>query len=362
MSREMEGVNTLRRVRVQCQQLDEPMFSAPRDLVSWMGAIQAHDYGMSKWAVGARLRAGNLAGVEAALLRGDILRTHVMRPTWHLVAAGDIRWMLQLSRKHIVSASASRDKALEITESLFSTCNDLIARALEGGQHLTRQEIGAHLSRAGIAISTARLIHFMLRAEVDGIVCSGADRGNKPTYALLDERVPPTRPLVREEALVALATKYFRSHSPASEQDFAWWSGLTLTDVRGAIHLLGQELRADRFRGERLFVHHSCGESSRLDDISHFLPAFDEYLISYKERSSILETKHHVTAISSNGTFRPIILHAGNIVGTWQKIVRCGHPTPLPSFFDAVPDHLLSPAAHRYESFYTDHALSPAHE
>jgi hypothetical protein len=273
-----------------------------------------------------------------------------MRPTWHLVAAEDIRWMLKLSGERIKSSSASRDRDLEITEKLYSKCNRHIIKILEGNNHLTRQEIGLALTKAGIAVDTSRMIHFMLRAEIEGIVCSGVDKGNKQTYALLDERVPPVKPLHKEEALATLATKYFRSHSPASLQDFVWWSGLSVSDAKQAIHLIQPELFCDR----HLFVHQSCNKEFTFDSIIHFLPSFDEYIIGYKDRTNILALEHQPEAFSKNGIFHPVIMQNGKITGVWQKPANKDRTDIHYSFFEAADlnEDRIKIAMNRYKQFF----------
>jgi hypothetical protein len=341
-------------IRIVSHQLGKPAFDEPKKLVAWMGAMQAQDYGMSKWAVGVRLKSATMADVEAALHRGDILRTHVMRPTWHLVAAEDIRWMLQLSKERIKSSGKSRDRDLEITEELYSKCNRHISKMLEGNRHLTRQEIGSELTKAGIAVDTARMIHFMMRAETEGFVCSGIDKGNKQTYALLDERVPPVKALHREEALAMLATNYFKSHSPASLHDFCWWSGLSVSDAKQAIHLIQRELFTDRKGEPHLFIHQSCNKEFLFNDTLHFLPAFDEYIIAYRDRTSILAVEHQPKAFAKNGTFHPVIMYNGKIVGNWQRPANKDRTAIHYSFFEAIDlsDDLLKRAMNRYKRFF----------
>jgi hypothetical protein len=354
-----ESVNSMENIRLQSHQLVNPEFNEPEKLVAWMGAIQAQDYSMSKWAVGVRLQSATIRDVESALHAGKILRTHVMRPTWHLVAAEDIRWMLQLSKERIKSSSASRDKYLEITEKLYATCNRLIGKILEGNNHLTRQELAAELTKAGIAVDASRMIHFMMRAEVEGVVCSGIDRGNKQTYALLDERIPPAKTGHREEALATLATKYFRSHSPASLQDFVWWSGLSVGDARQAIHLIQEELLSVRFREILLWVHQSCSKKFESLDTFHFLPAFDEYIIAYRDRTSVLEAVHHAKAFSKNGIFHPIVVSKGRITGTWQKTVNKDLTIIKPAFFAASDsdEDRMRIAENRYNAFFREQNL-----
>ena len=145
-------------IRLLNQQLLSPLFSQPKELVSWMGAMQAQNYSMVKWAVGMRLKS--------ALRDGEILRTHVMRPTWHLVAAEDIRWMLKLSAGRIISANESYAKGhdLEISEELYTKSHNLLEKILCGKKSLTRQEIAEHFNRSGIVADNHRMTRFMARA------------------------------------------------------------------------------------------------------------------------------------------------------------------------------------------------------
>ncbi|MDR1938048.1 MAG: winged helix DNA-binding domain-containing protein [Tannerellaceae bacterium] len=345
----------IRALRMSSQQLAEPAFDKPEDLVAWMGAVQAQDYAMSKWAVGIRLKQATLQTVEQAINEGRILRTHVMRPTWHLVPAEDIRWMLKLSAHHIQSALRSRDQMLGITEPLFTQVNRLIEKMLEGNKSLTRQEIALNLSRAGLTADSPRMNHFLMRAEAEGIICSGVDKERKPTYALLEERLPPggAKELSKEESLAKLAERYFRSHSPAGLHDFAWWSGLSLTDARQAVRLIEPLLIAERFGEQALFVHQACREAGDMNTL-HLLPAYDEYLISYKDRTSVLSPEHHPQAFTKQGIFYPIVVYQGLVAARWRKTLRKNqpqieithfyHPTPFPKA-------LLPPAEERYKAF-----------
>lgn len=349
-------------IRIFSQQLTCPVFEHPKDLVSWMGAIQAQDYPMSKWAVGTRLQNPTLQAVDAALQRGEILRTHVMRPTWHMVAAEDIRWMLNLTAHRLKSAcnSYAKGRGLDITPKLYEQNKDLIIKILEGNKSLTRQEIEAALIRIGTIQADSEADKLYVRysielAEVEGVVCSGVDKGNKPTYALLDERVPPVRELHKEEALARLAERYFKSHSPASLNDFTWWSGLPITEARQAIGLIERELITDRFADQKLYVHESFKETAApQENAMHLLPSFDEYLISYKDRTAVLQPEHHPKAFNNYGTFYPVILHKGKIVGNWSKATKKGALTVETSFFDPktrISQKLLEKATKRYLSF-----------
>ncbi len=345
----------IRTLRTTSQQLESPSFDTPKELVSWMGALQGQDYQMAKWAVGIRLKFGTLHAVEEALRKGEIIRTHIMRPTWHLVAAEDIRWMLPLSATRIRAALESYGRQyFEVTEEFYLRCIHAIEKTLEGHRSMTKQEIGAELGYAGITIDAHRLSHLLMRAETEAILCSGADNGKKATYALFDERVPSAQDLPREEALARLARSYFRSHSPASLNDFTWWSGLSQTEARQGIHLIASELTTDRFESGEWYVHDSCPTPSASAQHIHLLPSFDEYLISYKDRTDVLEKKHHPKAFTNNGIFYPVILEKGQITGNWKKSIKKGQITVESSFFAKsakVDKTLLAEAIRRYVSF-----------
>lgn len=349
-------------IRMRSQQLVSPGFEHPKDLVAWMGAIQAQDYPMSKWAVGARLPSGNLQAVDEALQRGEILRTHIMRPTWHLVAAEDIRWMLKLTAHRLKAAynSYAKGRIADISPRQYDSNKSALVSMLEGNKSLTNQEIEAGLIQVGVIrpdneADKLRVKYLIALAEVEGVICSGVDKGKKATYALLDERVPPMRELHKEEALAQLAGRYFRSHSPASLNDFTWWSGLTISEARQAIGLIERELIADRFAEQKLYVHESYKDTpASQEDALHLLPSFDEYLISYKDRTTVLQPEHHPKAFNNFGTFYPVILHKGMIVGNWSKSVKKGALTVETSFFapkTRISHKQLKEAADRYLNF-----------
>lgn len=344
-------------IRVLSQQLATPQFDSPIELVRWMGAMQAQEYTMAKWAIGTRLKSGSLVQVEKALERGEIIRTHVMRPTWHFVPAEDLRWMLQLTGERVRKSFDSYAKKFGIPESTHTACCNLLEKMLRDHNHLTKQEISEGFKQGGITDNDSIAHYFLARAEGTGLVCSGADKNSKVTYALIDERIPYTKELLKDEALAKLARRYFQSHSPASFQDFLWWSGLTITETRRAIQLIEGELINDRYEGYELLVHESWVENKPSEEIVHFLPSFDEYLISYKDRSTVLDTKHYAKAFNNFGIFYPVILHNGKIIGNWKKITKKAGITIETSFFEKktrVNKKLIKEAENRFLSYLSN--------
>lgn len=305
-----------------------------------MGAMQAQNYSMVKWAVGMRLKSATIQAVEKALHEGEILRTHVMRPTWHLVAAEDIRWMLKLSAQRIISANDSFAKGydLDIPNELYTKAHDLLEKILCGKKSMTKQEIAEHFNRSGIVADNHRMTRFMARAEQEGIICSGEDRGSKCTYALLEERVPPMPELTKDESLARLARSYFRSHSPAVLQDFIWWSGLPVSDAKQAVYLIASELTTEQWKEQTWYIHDTCRTRGKLSGHIHLLPSYDEYLLGYKDRTDVLPLEHYSKAFTNNGLFFPIVLHNGQVIGNWDKSVKKKSVDLKYSWFRQVAD------------------------
>lgn len=313
-------------LRLKNQQLASTDFHTPKQLVGWMGAMQAQDYTQAKWAIGVRMPHLTEDQVEDAFNKGEIIRTHVMRPTWHFVSADDIYWMLELTSPQIRAVLNSRHRELGITEFLVNKCYLVIEEAISSSEHqsLTREELLQELARAGIPTDLQRASHFMLRAEIDGIVCSGPIRKKKQTYALLSKRVPGRKTLAKDDALARLAKNYFMSHGPATIADFTWWSGLSVTNARKGLEAIKNELVSIKIASDTYWHSGLSSKTEKLPTSVYLLPAYDEFLISYKNRSASITETDHKKAISSNGIFRPVVLVNGQISGLWKKVIKKG--------------------------------------
>ncbi|NJD59377.1 MAG: winged helix DNA-binding domain-containing protein [Anaerolineales bacterium] len=310
--------------RLFSQQLVQPRYTSPVELVSYMVAMQAQDFPMAKWAVGVRIPGSTEKMVEAAITRAEILRLHVLRPTWHFVAAQDIYWMLDLTARWVMAGETAREKQLELTKDVFSRSNATLEKALAGGQSRTRNELIAALQQAGIRTDENRASHLFMRAELDEIICSGATQGGKATYALLSERVPLARRLIREAALAELARRYFTSRYPATQQDFSWWSGLPASEVKQALESVKQDFTTEVIDGVTYWLPRHV-ESVRATQVNPILlPTYDELLISYAERGASFPAgiEQHMKDISNRGIFWPILLKDGQVVGTWMRTLK----------------------------------------
>ena len=321
--------------RMANQQLSEPHHSTIKKLVSYMGALQAQDFAMSKWAIGLRMNAITESAVEAAINKGDIIRTHALRPTWHLVAADDVYWMLELTAPAIKARMKTNDKKLEITEALYKKTNKIIEKALEKSQ-LSRDELMQELEKKKIVITENRSSHFLMHAELDGIICSGKVNNNKHSYALLSERVKMKKAFTKEEALHELAVRYFQSHGPAKVSDFMWWSGLTGKAAANAVATFGKSFIKESFRKETYWLKSDAKPAINKNKIA-LLPAYDEYIISYNDRNAIVENEAAKKVISSNGIFWPVILINGKVAGKWSRKITNDEVKINADFFASVP-------------------------
>jgi hypothetical protein len=289
---------------------------------------------MARWAVGIRLPGATERQVADALAKGDILRTHVLRPTWHLVTREDIRWMFAVSAERIRFAMRSSDKRRGIDETDHARVQRLIAEALGGGNHLTGRQIAKLLEAEDIDTGNYRLYLFLMRAETDALIASGAPLGNTHTYALLDERAPRTDDLSFDESVCRLARTYLRGHGPATVQDFSWWSGLPLGKAARGFSALGNEFESFEV-GKHTYYQVAGGQGA--DDRArtqqaHLLPAFDEYIIAYRNRDAVVPAAHASKVFTKNGIFRPTILVNGKVVGIWRSPLGPGRKAEFDFF------------------------------
>ncbi len=321
--------SSIPQLRLHSQRLDGSRFHSPVEVVRWLGAVQAQDYPAAKWAVGQRTRTATDAAIEKAFNEGAILRTHVLRPTWHFVAREDIRWMLALTAPQVKAVNAPYYRRLRLDQAIFEQANLILEKALQGGPggSLTRAELKLRLEQAGV-ISTAdeplRCLFILINAELDGIICSGALRGKQHTYALLAERAPDAPAMEREESMAELARRYFTSRGPATLKDFAWWSGLSAADARAAVALNEPTLVEERIDGQTFWRDHTPVRAAAIKPPAvHLLPDFDEYVVAYTDRRAIFDPAQ-VKQVDARGNllFNNTLLVDGKVAGTWKRTLQ----------------------------------------
>lgn len=344
----------LARRRLHAQAIAAPLREAG-EVVERLGAVQAQDYLAALWAVGVRLEGATEADVERALARGVFLRTWPMRGTLHFVPSRDARWMLRLLAPRVLARAAPRHRELELDAATFARAGKVLERALRGGGRLTRPAAFALLQRSGVSTAGQRGIHIVQRLALDGLLCFGPREGKQHTLVLLDEWVPAPRTLAREEALAEIAVRYFAGHGPATAADLRWWAGLPAAEAREALDLAAPRLESERFRGATYWASTSpAGTRRRAARGAFLLPAFDELVVGYADRSALLDDPRDAVRIGAGGMLSPTLVVDGRIVGTWRRrLVRGGVSLEAAPFgrLGADARRALGEARERYAAF-----------
>ena len=317
--------------------------------------MQAQDYGGALWAIGLRMTGATERSIEQAIAERAIVRTWPMRGTLHFVAAQDVRWLLALLTPRVIAHSAGRYRQLELDEATFARGKEVFARALQGGKQLTRDEMLHELEQAGISTAGQRGYHLLGRAAQDGLICFGTRRGKQQTFTLLDEWVPLTRSLPRDEALAELTRRYFTGHGPATLQDLMQWAGLTAAEAKTGLAAAGKTLIQETIADRVYWMPCEAPEINHATPSVHLLPGFDEYLLGYRDRSAVLDPAYAQRICpGGNGMFSPTIVIDGVVTGTWKRTFKGGavviETTPFRPLTAAEND-ALGAAADRYGEF-----------
>jgi hypothetical protein len=350
----------LLRHRLHNQRLAATTFDDPAALVGWMGAVQAQDYPGALWAIGLRTRNATEQTVERAIADRTIVRTWPMRGTLHFTAAEDARWMLRLLTPRVVAASTARlEREYGLNERTLARSGEVVARALEGGRCMTRDATYRTLERAGISAADGRGLHIAWRLAHDGLICYGPREGKQQTLVLLDEWVPQGKRLTRDEALAKLARRYFTSHGPATVNDFAWWSGLLLTDAANGLAMAKGHLVSFAL-AERTYWAAPSAPPADGSRRAYLLPAFDEYTVAYRDRGLLVESAHrrHATGMD---ILRPAIVLRQRVVGFWTRAVGKDAVTVRLSPFTrltAPARRAVTAASRRYAAFLELNAVA----
>jgi hypothetical protein len=313
---------TLARIRLHTQHLVGAPLGSATDVVGWFGAVQSQEAAVAPWSLGQRSRATQ-GDVADALASGAILRTHILRPTWHYVLPADLRWMMMLTGPRVMARSRSMDRKIG-ADKLVARSNDAIARALEGGNALTRAELGEALARRRIQAKGQLLGHLVMHAELALVACSGPPRGKQQTYALVDERVPDrTVGPTGEEAITELARRYVRAHGPATPRDFSWWSGLTIKEARRGMEAAGLETMTVE---DRTYWFEAPLPAPRKGAVrAHLLQAYDELGIAFTESRNVLDSGRHARPRPTGAvSFLHWFTIDGQVAGYWRRALGRG--------------------------------------
>ncbi|NOW93915.1 winged helix DNA-binding domain-containing protein [Mucilaginibacter sp. SG564] len=326
--------NHLASLRIYNQKINNPVFTKPEDVVKYMVAMQAQDYASAKWAIGLRMQNAKEQDIENAINQGKILRTHLLRPTWHFVLPQDIRWLLTLTAPRIHAINASFYKKFGFTDTSFNKTNELLAKALQGNKQLSRPQVLELFKRSGIATDDIKFTIILMRAELDQVICSGARIGKQFSYALLDDLAPASPALTHEEALTKLAAAYFNTRGPATVHDFANWSGLTITDAGIGLENVKEQLVNEVIDGKTYWIPDSPDALLPKKNTTFLLPAYDEFATSYKDRSALIAPEYVEQA--GHVVFDPSIIVNNQLVGTWKRSLKKNEVTVDLNLFGRV--------------------------
>ena len=330
-------------------------FDAPEDVVRRLVAVQSQDYGPAKWSVAQRTGGITDAALDQAFADGTILRTHVLRPTWHFVLPADIRWLLELTAPRVHALNAYMYRELELDGAVLKKCNARLFGALKGGNPLTRKELEAVLNRAGIATNGFRLAYILMNAELNGIICSGALNGKQHTHVLLDERVSEAKGRTREEALAELAFRYFNSHGPATAKDFKSWSSLTAADIKKALDMVSAQLEHETIDGMSFWFAASGQSPKAVSPVVHLLQGYDEYIMGYSESKHLLDVSGVVGSEPRHeAVFNGVVILDSQVAGRWKRTLKKSSvviEAALYKPFNRAQTKALQAAADRHAEF-----------
>jgi hypothetical protein len=352
------------RLRLRGQQLREPFAATAEEALQNLLAVQAQDFPYARWTLAQRTAGGSAAGVEQAVSEGTVLRTHILRPTWHFVHRQDLRWLLALSGPRVHQANAATYRRTGIDAANAARSCDVLAGAVAGGAHKTREQLAAGLRRAGFGAEGLELAYRIMFAEASGVLVSGspvrsAGGALKQTYALFDARVPaaPAGLMERPRALAELARRYFTSRGPATEKDCADWSRLTLSDVRTGLQLAREmapeALATAKIDGVACYFSPRAdaggvNRPGRLD----LIQCYDEYVMGYSKTRHFLGGPAPLLPVA--GEPLHLVLRDGRLAGVWRHNIvrgRCELDIRLDSNHRPGDEHELSRLVAGYGGF-----------
>lgn len=309
-------------LRLSNQHLTGNKFDDVGDLVDYFGALQSQDFPAAKWSLGLRLKNTTNLDIENAYNEGKILRTHILRPTWHFISPQNLVWIQKLTSSRVKQLMGHYNNKLDLTPKIFTKSNAVITKALQNHNYLTRQELRKALEGVGIKADLQRLAHLMIWAELEGLITSGPLRGKQFTYALVDERIARTKNPSREEALARLTLKYFQSHGPAQLKDFAWWSGLTTKEAGVGISLVESKLVPISLNGKAYWFLKGTGNIEKKIKKIFLLSVYDEYFIGITDRSDILDKEYRSSLPIGNALLTSLLIIDGKVEGTWKRKIN----------------------------------------
>ena len=334
------------RRRLAASGLSGPLHPSPEQVVDRLLAVQSQDVQPSSWSVAQRTEGGTDAAVTRARDDGRLLRTHVLRTTWHDVRPDDLRWLLALTAPRVHQQAAPARRQLGLDDEVLATARRAVERAVTGGA-LTRPQVAQVLADAGLALDARALGYVLMLLELDGVVCSGVRERHLHTYALLDERVPPAG--APDDPTAELVRRFLHGHGPATVKDLAWWSSLRVSDLRRALAALGDEVRRDEVDGLELWSPADAPAPPPAPALQ-LVQAYDEHLVAYTESKHLTDPGRVVGR--RERPYMGVVLVEGVVAGSWGRTASAAGVTVRVTPLDAPLDEDgLRAAADAYGAF-----------
>jgi hypothetical protein len=308
--------------RLHGQALVGPPLADPVAVVRHLGAMQAQEHAVAKWAVGQRTTGVDDAAVQRLLDSGALVRTHALRPTWHFLAPDDVLWIQELTGPRVHQFNAYHYRQFGLDDAAAARGAKVIGDALAGGNHLTRKELAGYLGGSDLPDKGIGLAYVVMRAELDGLIVNGPMRGKQHTYALLAERAPQARRMDGDAALAELTWRFFATHGPATVKDFAWWSSLTVAQIKVGLALVGDRLASVAADGKTLWFDPAV--PSTAEPVVRLLQGFDEYVVAYSDTKyayNVAGAEPTPGRYTDNMMFHPVVVDS-QVVGFWRRLVQ----------------------------------------
>ncbi len=281
------------RWRLRSQSLVSPHAASSAAVVRSLLAVQAENPGQAAWAVASRTQLPDAGELETLIDQGGVVRTHVLRPTWHFVAAEDIGWLLELTAPRVRPVVLRQlVETHGLVDARLDRATSIVLRALSEQPDRTREQLAGSLREHGVEPHGQMVMLLLAHLELERLICSGRPAGGTHTYALFADRVPVARRLERDEALAELTLRYFTGHGPATERDLAYWATLTLGDVRRGLTHVRDRLASFDHDGRTFW--HAPGDpppAGRLSPAGHLLQILDEVYRGYQDSRMVLDSE-----------------------------------------------------------------------
>jgi len=308
--------------RLRAQHLAGTPLADPVAVVGHLGAVQAQEFPYALWSLAQRTTAVGVAELRTLVDDGALVRTHALRPTWHLLAPEDLGWIQALTGPRVHAFNAYYYRQFGIDAESVARTTTLITDALRGANHLTRKELAAVLDAGGYPAAGIKLAYVVMYAELEGLIVNGPMRGKQHTYALAEERIPAPRRLAGDAALAELTRRFFAAHGPATVRDFAWWSSLTVAQIRRGLELAGPALTSAEVDGLTVWYDPATSPAGEVAPTAHLLQAYDEYVVAYSNTKFAYNVGGLVAdpdRYRQNTLFHPVLVDS-QLIGFWRRV------------------------------------------